>query len=239
MSYRALSRFYDRLMGDFPYRAYVDYIAPRVGEKALDLACGTGEIALALAKAGLNVHGVDLSQEMLNLAVDKARRAGVTVTFEAGDLRKFAITHYDVVTCASDGLNYVPTKDIKPLMQRVAVCMDGDGRFVFDVSTPYKLREVLGDNVFYEDYDDLTYYWENKWSNRTKSVNMTLTFFEREGETYRRSEDMQKQYAHDMDAIVEACREAGLMVASVVDGDTFGKVRPKSMRWVFCAKKAR
>ena len=237
MSYRALSRYYDRLMGDFPYGQYVAYVAPKMGEKALDLACGTGKIALALAKAGLKVHGVDLEQEMLNIAVAEARKEGVTITFEQEDLRKFAITHYDVVTCASDGLNYIPTKDLGALMARVAACIGSEGRMVFDVSTPYKLREVLGDNVYYEDYDDLTYYWENKWSEKTKSVQMELTFFERVGDVYRRSSDTQKQYAHEMADIREAVQKAGLRIADVVDGETFGKVRPKSMRWVFRVEK--
>lgn len=237
MSYRALSRYYDRLMGDFPYGQYVAYVAPKMGEKALDLACGTGKIALALAKAGLKVHGVDLEEEMLNIAVAEARKEGVTVTFEQEDLRKFAITHYDVVTCASDGLNYIPTKGLEALMARVAACIGDEGRMIFDVSTPYKLREVLGDNVYYEDYDDLTYYWENKWSEKTKSVQMELTFFERVGDVYRRSGDTQKQYAHEMADIREAVQKAGLRIADVVDGETFGKVRPKSMRWVFRVEK--
>ena len=239
MSYDVLSRHYDRLMGDFPYEKYLAFICPKAGEKCLDLACGTGKVSRMLAAQGARVHGVDLSEDMLNIAVREARAQGLAVTFGQGDMRKFEGTGYDLVTCVSDGLNYIPTKDLPPLFERVEAALAEGGRMVFDVSTPYKLREVLGDNVYYEDYDDLTYYWENAYSERTKSVRMKLTFFEKVGDAYRREEETQKQYAHEAEDIRAALDQAGLTIARRVDGDAFDKVRAKSLRWVYDVRKKR
>jgi cyclopropane fatty-acyl-phospholipid synthase-like methyltransferase len=237
MSYDALSRYYDRLMGDFPYDAYLAYIAPTMGQKALDLACGTGRVACALAKAGLAVHGVDASQDMLNIAVAKAREQGLTITFGREDMRRFTPSAYDLVTCVSDGLNYIPTADLGRVFGNVAACLDQEGKMVFDVSTPYKLREVLGDNLYFEDYDDLTYYWQNKWSERTQSVRLDLCFFVKEGEMYQRYDERQTQYAHTHEQIAAALAENGLFIDNRVDGDSFGKVKAGSLRWVYTVSK--
>ena len=239
MSYDALSRYYDRLMGDFPYERYLAFIAPRVGEKCLDLACGTGRITCALARAGARAHGVDVSEPMLNVAVASAREQGLTVTFGREDLRRFSLARYDLITCVSDGLNYVPTKDLAPFFERVAASLAEGGRCVFDISTPYKLREVLGDNIYYEDHEDLTYFWENKWSERTHSVQLNLTFFERAGDAYVRSNEQQRMYAHESEAIGAALDAAGLTAVRIVDGQTFAKRGPKSLRWVFRVEKKR
>ena len=237
MSYDALSRYYDRLMGDFPYDAYLEYIAPEAHTKGLDLACGTGKMTRGLAAKGVQMHGVDLSPDMLNLAVRLAREQGLQITFGREDMRRFAPSHYDLICCVSDGLNYLPDKDLPPLLQRVASCLNEGGKFVFDVSTPYKLREVLGDNLFFEDYDDLTYYWQNKWVPKRSAVQMQLTFFEKEGELYRRSDETQTQYAHDKDRLNAAIEAAGLQIDNIVDGDTFQRCRSHSLRWVYTVRK--
>ena len=233
MSYDALSRYYDRLMGDFPYQAYVAHMQPQPRLKGLDLGCGTGTVTCLLAKAGMRMHGVDASAEMLNIAMQNARRDGLTVTFGREDMRRFTPAMYDLVCCVSDGLNYLRPADIPPLMQRVYACLPEGGRFVFDVSTPHKLKDVLGNNMYYEDYEDLTYYWQNKWNENAQSVRLDLTFFEKEGEMWRRQDESQVQYAHTRPALEKAAKEAGFTQARVVDGDTFGNVRTGSLRWVF------
>ena len=237
MSYGSWARLYDRLMGDFPSERYLAHVAPVPRTKALDLACGTGRVARMLAAEGLTVHGVDASADMLNVAMAEARKQGLRVTFAAEDMRRFTEASYDLITCVSDGLNYLPPKDIPAMMRRVESSLQVGGRFVFDVSTPHKLRDVLGDNLYYEDYDDLTYFWQNKWNRRTGSVRMELTFFEKEGQTYRRYDDVQVQFAHSRDALETALTAAGLRLESVVDGRTFGRVTAGSERWVFSAVK--
>ena len=53
----------------------------------LDLACGYGRIALPLAQAGHQVTGLDLSPVLLDAAKTASARSGVTVTWQAGDMR--------------------------------------------------------------------------------------------------------------------------------------------------------
>jgi demethylmenaquinone methyltransferase/2-methoxy-6-polyprenyl-1,4-benzoquinol methylase len=72
----------------------------RPGEKALDVCCGTGDIAFALNRAGAEVVGLDFSAPMLAVARERGRRAGSSVQFVAGDALKipFGDSMFDIVT---------------------------------------------------------------------------------------------------------------------------------------------
>ncbi|MEZ6016631.1 MAG: ubiquinone/menaquinone biosynthesis methyltransferase [Planctomycetota bacterium] len=60
-------------------------LAPLAGKVAIDVACGTGDLGLELARAGARVIGVDFTFEMVARAPDKARRKGQRVTWVQGD----------------------------------------------------------------------------------------------------------------------------------------------------------
>ena len=77
-AYKELAQSYDRLTNDVDYASVVDFyfqilqkegLQPRT---AVDLACGTGSVALLLVKRGLCVTGVDMSEDMLTVAWEKA-----------------------------------------------------------------------------------------------------------------------------------------------------------------------
>lgn len=60
-------------------------LLPKARSSVADLGCGTGSLAVLLAEAGHDVHGLDLSAEMVKAAEAKAARAGVSVRFATGD----------------------------------------------------------------------------------------------------------------------------------------------------------
>lgn len=238
MSYGSWSRFYDRLMGDFPYEEYADFIGVRPGDKGLDLCCGTGHITRLLAARGAYMTGVDLSQDMLNTAVAQSRQQGLRITYSRQDIRRLVATvGNDVVVCVCDGLNYIAPAELPNVLGRIADCLRSGGRLVFDVSTPYKLQTVLGNNLFYEDWDDLTYFWQNKQLPVKQAVRLELTFFEKVQDHYIRFDEVQTQYWHTKDSLLQGLQAVGMTVKSVVDGGHFSKIWPTSQRWVFTAVK--
>lgn len=82
-------------------RRLVRLAAVRPGDRALDLCCGTGDIAFALARAGAEVTGLDFSKEMLAVAENRrARTATKHLTFLEGDAQNlpFADQCFDVIT---------------------------------------------------------------------------------------------------------------------------------------------
>ena len=236
MSYDALSRYYERLI-DFDYQGYLARLEPVKGLRCLDLACGTGKFTRLLYLAGAQVEGVDLSPDMLAVAMRTTREAGQKVLYREGDVLSFSFTRpYDLITVVCDGLNYVKPADLPKALAHIAEALQEGGRLVFDLSTPTKLREVLGDNLYYEDGEDLTYYWQNTLHPRSHSVEMALTFFERDGDVYRRYDEEQTQYWHTMDEVRSAIEASGLTLESVV-GEKGDPAKESDHRWIFIITK--
>jgi ubiquinone/menaquinone biosynthesis C-methylase UbiE len=90
-----------RLIADTQERQIAAFLAPLEGRRILDVGTGTGRAAIALAKRGAVVTGVDASAEMLQVAERRAREAGVTVTFTRGDAHglDFPDRSFDAVVC--------------------------------------------------------------------------------------------------------------------------------------------
>jgi ubiquinone/menaquinone biosynthesis C-methylase UbiE len=90
-----------RLVAVTQARQVLEGLAPVEGRRILDVGTGTGRAAIALAKAGAVVTGVDASREMLAVAERRAAEEGVTVTFAAGDAHQlaFADASFDAVVC--------------------------------------------------------------------------------------------------------------------------------------------
>ena len=88
-------------------------VAPPTGfVKALDLACGTGDIAFELSTRGADVIGLDITPRMVEIASDKAAREDEACTFIVGDMMvlPFPDAHFDLVTVGY-GLRNVPVLD--------------------------------------------------------------------------------------------------------------------------------
>lgn len=117
-NYQRLAQFYEvGGWGKFAehYIGLIDRLLIEYGIKKariLDIACGTGILALALAKQGHSVHGIDISQEMIALA--RAKSSGIAnVSFDVQSITDFKVKgEFDIVTCTFDSLNYLITFDV-------------------------------------------------------------------------------------------------------------------------------
>jgi SAM-dependent methyltransferase len=139
--YERLSQVYDLDWAGFALQ-YVPLINELLNERGiahariLDLACGTGGLAVELATAGHSVHGIDISPQMVEIA--NAKSAGLSnVRFEVQDMVTFRIKGmFDLVTCAFDSINYLlAIDDVRAMLRRVAAALRDAGLFVFDSNT--------------------------------------------------------------------------------------------------------
>ena len=161
-AYHALAGSYDRLTNDVDYRQTVDFYKeilkvedchPRT---AVDLACGTGSVALLLAEEGLRVTAVDLSPEMLCVASQKAQDMDNRPVFVCQDLSQLQLPRgVDLAVCALDSLDYI----LDPAVCARAICriykhLNPGGIFIFDVNTPEKLRAMDAQVFLDEDCTD-------------------------------------------------------------------------------------
>jgi SAM-dependent methyltransferase len=139
--YQRLSRVYDLDWGKFAGQ-YVSLINQLFDERGiararvLDLACGTGTLAVELANRNHLVFGIDLSSQMIEIA--RSKSTGLSnVCFEVQDMTRFCVEDkFDLVSCTFDSINYLlNTNALRAMFFRVAAALNESGLFVFDSNT--------------------------------------------------------------------------------------------------------
>ncbi|MEA3061745.1 MAG: hypothetical protein QOJ94_1526 [Sphingomonadales bacterium] len=101
--------------------------------RLLDIPCGAGRHALALARAGYRVTGIDLSED----AIDRARAAGegLSVDFRRGDMRSLDLAErFDGVLCLGNSLSYFPPEEMRAFVASLAARLANGGRLIVDTS---------------------------------------------------------------------------------------------------------
>lgn len=209
--YEILAEYYDKFMTDVPYAEWTDYIARILGERrrGRDVGCGTGKFTVALKRAGYDVTGSDVSPEMLTKAAAYAKSTGTDVKFLLQSADKLDDAHpLDFVTACCDVVNYL--KNPSKFFGMAYSALGDGGVLVFDVSSEYKLTNVIGNNVFTESTDDVTYVWENSLDTKRRAVDMRLTFFIKQPNNYyTKRVDEQTQYIHREEELVKELHDAG------------------------------
>ena len=243
--YAVLAAYYDRVMEDIDYGIWCDFyetcfekngIQPK---KILDLACGTGSITVPLAKRGYALTGLDLSSEMLALAQSKSDEAKVRIRFSEQNIACFqAGGNFDAIICSFDGINYLTSpRDAESCFACVRETLSDDGLFIFDVSTPYKYENILADNAFVYEYDDLFLSWQNYFNPKSGICDFYLTFFIKNGSQWKRFDETQKQRNYPLDVLGRMLDEAGLSVLETVSDTDFSPMTENSDRCFFICKK--
>lgn len=241
--YRALSAYYDRLM-TVDYDARADYILSlfarhgAVPRSLLDLACGSGSLTAALCSAVPDVIGVDISQDMLACAMEKAPQC----MWLCQDMRRLDL--FDVVdgaVCTLDSLNHLTTTaDLAAVLDRLRLFIAPGGLFVFDVNTPYKHRHILGNNTFVFEEEDLLCVWQNVLTERTCTVRMELDFFEEhEDGRYERTSDTVVERAYSLATWDRLLKQSQFKLLAVYEDMTSDHPSDTSERWVIVAKNTR
>ena len=228
--YTSFARVYDRLMDTVDYAAWAAHYerlmdlcgVPRRG-KIAECACGTGGLTLPLAKAGYQMIGIDLSEEMLARAMEKARAAGLTLPFVRQDMRSLSVPRrVDCVLCTCDGVNYLTDREQAAAFFSAAYrALRPGGALIFDVSTPHKLQNTLGGHTLYSDDEEISYIWRNSYSEKTALATLSLSLFVRRPDgAYDRLEERQTQRAHTKKELKE-----GLLGAGFTDPRFYGRLR--------------
>ena len=184
--YGKFASVYDLLMQDVPYAAWTRYLTGLFskhgvlsGDSVLDCACGTGAFSIRFAQMGYDVTGCDRSPEMLAIAQEKARNAGLKIPFVLQDMREVNL-HKPVsaVNCACDGVNYLlAEEDVTAFFKHASRALKPDGLLLFDVSSAYKLEHILGGHTYGDDTKGCTYLWRNHFDPNTRLLEMKLAFF--------------------------------------------------------------
>ncbi len=243
-SYGVFADFYDSLTLNVEYEKRAVHlldVLKRHNHDAgltLDLACGTGNLTIVLKKLGVDIYGVDGSNEMLSVAQEKSADEGLGLLFLCQKMQELDLYGtIDTCLCTLDSINHMTREDdVQQTFDKVSLFMNAGGLFVFDVNTVFKHREILADNTFVYDCEDVFCVWQNSLKENN-IVDMDLTFFIPEDGLFERADEHFSERAYSDSKIKSMLEKSGFKVESVYADMSFDEVKKDTQRAVYVARK--
>ena len=241
--YGNFASVYDQLITGVDYRQIGEYfdacIRKAGGGKGilLDLGCGTGSLSMVMDELGYDVIGVYGSYEMLGEAMEKRAEAGRDILYLAQDMTELDLFGtVGAVVSSLDSLNHLTRyADFDRAVGLAALFLEPGGVMAFDVNTPYKHRQVLADNTFVYDTDEVYCVWQNTADGDLTRMDLDL-FVRQEDGAYIRMEDHFSERAYSREEIEASLIRHGMEITGVYDAWTFDPPKPDSERLVFVAR---
>lgn len=235
--YNEFSYYYDALMKDMDYEKWSNYIIEVLRRNDVkyrdvcEMACGTGNMAVNLARKGFSVTAFDLSADMLSVASEKAVSSRVNVNFLRQDMCDIKIKdNFGIILCLCDSINYITDiEGLSSAFKWVYNHLKSCGIFIFDINSAYKLKNIIGSNTFTYNTDDLCYIWDN-YIGGDNIVEFYLTFFAKAGELYKRFDEVHAERIYETDEIIDLLKKAGFKNICPSADFTFGEAGPQTER---------
>lgn len=243
--YNDFARVYNTFMGDTPYERWVQFIEDQMKKANIepkivcDLGCGTGTMCEMFAERGIDMIGIDCSEEMLMVARESASDKGLEILYLNQDMTDFELYGtVDMIYSSCDSLNYLlEEEEVLQTFKLVNNYLEKDGLFIFDINTLYKYENILGDKVFTEQTENAAYIWENLFDPEDGINEYAVNFFvQDEDGRYTRTEEIHYEKAYTIDTIKRLLDEAGLELIGIYDDYTDKPWQEETIRATFVAK---
>lgn len=230
-AYTSFAEVYDTFMDNVPYEEWASYLHGILKEYGirdglvLELGCGTGSMTELLAGKGYDMIGVDNSEDMLELAMEKRMKSGHDILYLLQDMQEFELYGtVRAVVSVCDSINYVTDEEeLVEVFRLVNNYLDPRGIFIFDFNTEYKYREILGDQVIAEEREECSFIWDNYYADDEKINEYELTLFvqsQEDPELYRRYQEVHYQKAYTLKQIKSLIEKSGLRYIAAYDAYT-------------------
>lgn len=240
--YKDFAFYYDALTLDVNYKERTEYLCSlfekydRMPSLLLDLACGTGNFSVELAAKGIQVIGVEPSSDMLSVAMQKATENIMYLCQSAEDLELYGTV--DGAVCCLDSINHITDADtLNKAFERVALFLEKDRLFIFDVNTEYKHREILGNNTFVTEQENIFCVWQNFYDESEKITDINIDIFEEENGSYNRICEDFSERCYSRGELEAMLNSAGLKIEAVFDEMTFDAPKSDSERIVYVVRR--
>jgi len=256
--YRDFAYVYDEFMDATPYGEWCELLVGLIekygvskpernaadtldSEKnlVLDLGCGTGTLTELLYQKGYDCIGVDNSESMLDIAVEKREESGSEILYLLQDMRKLELySTVGTVVSVCDSVNYIlEEEELLETFRLVNNYLYPGGIFIFDFNTDYKYREVIGDTTIAENREDCSFIWENYYDKESHLNEYDVTIFvQEEGEVFRRFTENHVQRGYTIEQMMRLVTQAGMELVEVLDADTKDVATDKSERVYIVAR---
>ena len=254
-AYSDFSYVYDELMDETPYEKWCERLTELIAQYGvskpvhdagdplesernliLDMGCGTGTLTELLYEKGFDCIGIDSSEDMLGIAMEKREESGYPIFYLHQDMRELELyCTVGTVISVCDSINYILKEDeLLKVFSLVNNYLYPGGIFIFDFNTDYKYREVIGDITIAENREDCSFIWENYYEKETCLNEYHVTVFvqedEEEPDLFRRFEETHVQRGYTLEQMKDLVEKAGLSFVTALDADTGAGVRDNSER---------
>lgn len=244
-AYTSFARVYDTFMDNIPYEEWGKYLTALLKEYnvtdglVLDLGCGTGTMTELLASKGYDMIGVDYSEDMLEIAMEKREASGYDILYLLQDMREFELYGtVRAVVSICDSVNYITEEeDLEEVFRLVNNYLDPKGVFIFDFKTLYNYQTILGDRTIAEKREECSFIWDNYYYEDEKINEYELTLFiQDEGDMYRKFEEIHYQKAYTLEEMIRLVKASGLEFVAAYDAFTKNAPDEKSERIYIVAR---
>lgn len=244
-AYSSFAQVYDTFMDNVPYQEGCRYLCSILQQYGIteglitELGCGTGTLTELMAASGYNMIGIDNSPDMLELALEKKQASGQDILYLLQDMREFELygTVKGIISFC-DSINYITTPaDLLQVFRLANNYLDPGGYFIFDFHTEYYYNTVLGDSIFAEDREDMSFIWDNFYDETTRINEYLLSIFvlDQSG-LYRKYQEEHFQRAYTLTEIQDLLVQAGLEYVASYNELSFQPPDSKSTRIHVIAK---
>ena len=238
--YESISGVYDHVMDNIPYEEWFERLHAYLREKGIDsgtvceLGCGTGTMSEFFASAGYSVIGVDISPEMLSLANMKKEETGSDITYLEQPMEELELdAPVDAMISVCDSVNYLlHDQQLEDLFARVKKYLKPGGYYIFDLKTTYCYTQIIGNQTWVEQDDDVSYIWENYYYEDEHINEYMLTIFKRNADgLYEKSEEAHYQKAYEIGHLKSIIEKQGLEVTEAFGADMKSEPTAESERY--------
>ena len=246
MMYKGFANVYDHMMENIPYEEWCSKLKLYLKEHGLaegricELGCGTGIMTEKFAKAGYQMIGLDKSVDMLALARQKQEETKSDILYLNQDMKEMELDKsVDACISVCDSMNYLLQEEgMSALFERVKKYLTPGGLFIFDLKTVYCYRNVIGNQTWVEQDEEVSYIWENFFYEDQDINEYMLTIFRKQPDSnlYERMEEAHYQRAYSPERLKSLLAEAGLTLVDSFDEDMENPIRENSERIYLIAK---
>lgn len=245
-TYTGFATVYDMFMDNIPYEEWSKYIL-KIFDRynissgtVVELGCGTGSMTEILASKGYDMIGVDMSEEMLNIAVEKRDVSGNDILYINQDMRELELCGtVDAVISICDSMNYIIEEDdLLKVFSLVNKYLNAGGIFVFDMNTVHKYQDI-GDGIIAENREEGSFIWENFYDESQMINEYDLTLYIDDGNgKFDRYEETHFQKAYTVGTVKELIEKSGMEFVLAAEAFTGNALSEESDRMYIIARKS-
>lgn len=185
----------------------------------LDVACGEGSFAVAMARLGYHLTGVDQSPQMIELAAERAREHKASVNFYVEDMRSLGYqADFDLVTCFFDSLNYMLTvKDLQEAFRSAYDALRPGGFYIFDMNTIYGLAVdwMRQETYIQNEADDFIEIHRQSFDYENLVATMAITIFKARDGQWERIDEVHRERGYPIADIQFLLIESGFEITGM------------------------